>query len=187
VAAIRSLPPGDKDRLARRHGTLCPHDYRKIILIMESRMRLPRLIGVVVVALLATSCSDSTAPPRRVTALFALESVNGQPLPTTFSSGTWTFSIYSETIRLDDAGTATISENRREVSGTYQRDINAALQVPYEIRGDRITLGFPCGNGPLDDCAPNRSGLITGSTLTLTPFRNAEGSVTYSYSQSLRN
>lgn len=150
-------------------------------------MRLPRLISLAVIAVLAASCSDSTAPPRRVTALFGLESVNGQVLPTTFSNGTWTFSIYSETIRLDAAGIATISENRRDVSGTYQSDINAAFQMPYEIRGDRITIGFPCGNGPLDDCAPMRSGLITGSTLTLTPFRNAEGSVTYSYSQSLRN
>lgn len=149
-------------------------------------MRLSRLIGVVVVASLAFSCTEAAAP-KRVTAVFALESVDGQALPTTFSNGTWTFTIYSEMIRLDDAGTATISENRRDVSGAYQHDINAALQMPYEIRGDRITIGFPCGNGPLDDCMPMRSGLITGSTLTLTPFRNAEGSVTYSYSQSLRN
>lgn len=150
-------------------------------------MRLHRLIGFAVVGLLALNCGDSTAPPERVTARFILESVNGQPLPTTFSNGGWTFNIYSETIELDAAGTATVAENRLETFGTYRSAGMGTLQAPYEIQGESITIGYPCGRGPLDDCAPSRRGLITGSTLMLTPFRDVEGSVTYHYRLSLSN
>lgn len=144
-------------------------------------MRLPRLIVFAVAVLPALSCSDGTAPPERVTARFILESVNGQPLPATFSNGGWTFTIYSETIDLDAAGTATVAENRLETFGTYRNAGMPRLQVPYEIEGDRIIIGMPCGGGPLGDCAPRRAGSITPSSLTLTPYRNNEGSVSYSY------
>ncbi len=131
-------------------------------------MHLARSFTVALTATLAAGCTDATAPPKRVTALYVLESVDGNPLPATFSmvpAGTTT--IYWATLNLDAAGNATIAERRRRESGTSQQEQTHTILTDYEITGENIAIGPPCLDDTLADCAPKRVGQITGSTLTL--------------------
>jgi hypothetical protein len=131
-------------------------------------MRLSRLIAVALASLVAAGCSDATAPPVRVTALYILESIGGQPLPTTFSpSQIETATVFWGTVNLDAEGNATLVEHRRSEFATSQHERTIARLTDYEISGETITVGPPCLHDPLADCYPKRVGQITGSTLTL--------------------
>lgn len=132
-------------------------------------MLFPRLIGLALTMLIALGCSASTAPPTRVTALYVLETIGGQPLPATFSPYTGeTATIFWATLGLDPAGNATIVERRRTETATFQYEVTDARITNYEIIGETITVGPPCPNDPLALCVVKRTGQITGSTLTLT-------------------
>lgn len=131
-------------------------------------MRLVRSIIVALAGVLAAGCSDATAPPQRVTALYVLESIGGQLLPATFSpSPIETATVLWGTVNLDARGNATVVERRLSASTTYQRERTIARLTPYEIDAETITIGHTCVHHPLASCAPTRVGQITGSMLTL--------------------
>jgi hypothetical protein len=130
-------------------------------------MRLVRPIAAAFVGLLATGCGDPTAP-KRVTALYILESINGQPLPATFSqSPIETATVFWATLNLDLAGNASMAERRRSVYATSQHERTNTWLTGYEITGQAIVIGPPCGSDVERDCAIRRYGEIIGSTLTL--------------------
>lgn len=131
-------------------------------------MPFPRLIALVATMLVATGCGDSTAPPTRITALYVLESINGQALPTSFSPyAGQTATVLWETVNLDATGNATTVQRRRTETATVQQERTEARITGYEITGERIEIGPPCPHDPLADCVPKRVGQITPSTLTL--------------------
>jgi hypothetical protein len=131
-------------------------------------MRLVRSIAVALVSVLAAGCSDATAPPIRVTALYVLESVGGQPLPATFTvNPIETATVFWGTLNLDAAGNATLVERRRSEFATSQHERTIARITDYEISGETIAVGPPCLHDPLANCYPKRFGQITGSILTL--------------------
>lgn len=150
-------------------------------------MRLPRLIGVAVLGLSAFSCSDATAPPTRVTALYVLESIGGEPLPATFSPNQFaTVTVFWGTLNLDAAGNASMAERRRRESGTSQQERTNTWIKDYEIAGEAISIGHPCGPDVLGpdiymDCYPKRHGQISGSTLTLSGEVDEPHTLTYVY------
>ncbi len=151
-------------------------------------MRLPRLIGVAILSALAFSCSDSTAPPTRVTALYVLESIGGQPLPATYSPNQFaTVTVFWGTLNLDAAGNASMAERRRRESGTLQQERTNTWIKDYEITGENISIGPTCGQDVLaadvltTDCYPKRVGQIAGSTLTLSGEVDEPYSLTYVY------
>ena len=144
-------------------------------------MQLPRLIGVAVVGMLALSCSDSTGPTR-VTALYLLESIDGEPLPATFaSSPIETSTVFWATLNLDEAGNAAMAEHRYSLSGGFEQERTHTQITVYEISGEFITLGHRCRIGPLIDCAPNRVGRIEGSSLRLSGSDGDPNNLTYVY------
>lgn len=127
-----------------------------------------RLPGSTLIMLLAAGCGDSTAPPMRMTALYVLESINGQALPTSFLPYPGqTATVLWETVNLDVTGNATTVQRRRTETATVQQERTEARITGYEITGERIEIGPPCPNDTLADCVPKRVGQITPSTLTL--------------------
>ena len=149
-------------------------------------MRFPRLPGSTLIMLLAASCSDSTAPTR-VTALYVLESVDGQPLPTSFSPRPGeTVTVLWETVNLDATGNATTVERRRTETSTVQHERTSAKITDYEIIGERIEIGPPCSLDPRVDCVPKRIGQITPSTLTLSGDLGAPHGQLYLYRLGVR-
>ena len=144
-------------------------------------MLFPRLIGSALVLLPAVACSDSTAPPARVTAVYVLETIGGQPLPTTVSThigGTTT--VFWSTLSLDAAGKATIVEHRRNQVGSSQQEQTSARRTDYNLTGTSITVGPPCLDDT-PDCYPHRIGQITETTLTLSAPLGEPHSIVYSY------
>lgn len=142
-------------------------------------MRLPRLIGVAAVGMLSLSCSDSTAPPNRVTALYLLESIDGDPLPAiSVRTPIETITVFWSTLNLDLTGKAAMAEHRRSETGNERTDTRI---TDYEISGERITIGPPCPNDPLADCALKRVGRIEGSTLTLPGYDGNPNTLTFVY------
>jgi hypothetical protein len=131
--------------------------------------------------LLAAGCSDSTAPPERVTAVYVLETIGGQPLPATVSTdigGTTT--VFWGTLSLDAAGKATIVEHRRNQSGPNQQEQTSAGRTDYELTGTTIFVGPPCLDDTLD-CMPVRVGQIAATTLTLSAPLSEPPSLVYAY------
>ena len=137
---------------------------------------------ILVVALLVAGCSDATAPPTRVTALYLLESINGEPLPAIYSprSGE-TATVFWATLNLDAAGNAALAERRHRVSSTFQQERTNTRLTGYEIVGEDITIGPPCPNDPLVNCVPLRFGQIKDSILTLSGELGDPHTVVYQY------
>lgn len=145
-------------------------------------MRLPRLIGVALVGTLAIGCSDVTTPPTRVTALYVLESIAGEPLPAIFSPPNGeTATVFWATLSLDVAGNAAMVERRRRESSTFQQERTISILTDYEIIGETITIGPPCPLDPTVDCVPKRVGQIKGSTLTLSGELGDPNTLVYEY------
>lgn len=151
-------------------------------------MRLPRLIGVALVVMLAAGCSDATAPPTRVTALYVLESIGGEPLPAIFSprSGE-TATVFWATLNLDAAGNAIMAERRRRESSTFQQERTNTRLTGYEINGENILIGPPCPLDPLADCVPKRVGQIKDSTLSLSGELGEPHTLVYEYRLAVSN
>lgn len=151
-------------------------------------MRLVRPIAVALVSVLAAGCSDATAPPTRITALYLLDSIDGQPLPATFAvNPIETATVSWGTLNLDAEGNATLVERRRSEFATSQHERTIARITDYEISGETIMVGPPCLHDPLADCYPKRVGQIKGSTLTLSGEVNEPHSIVYLYRLAVTN
>ena len=144
-------------------------------------MRIHRLIGVALTVVLVTGCSNSTAPPRRVTAVYILETVGGQRLPATVSTNIGgTTTVFWGTLSLDAEGKATIVEHRRNQSGANQQEQTSAGRTDYKLTGTAIYVGPPCLDDT-PDCMPGRVGQMDGTTLTLSAPLGEPQSLVYSY------
>jgi len=152
-------------------------------------MRLPRLLGVALIGVLAAGCSDTTAPrPTRVTALYVLHSIGGEPLPAIFSSRNGeTATVFWATLHLDAAGNATFAEHRRRESATFQQERTNSRLTDYEINDENIAIGPPCPNDPLADCYPKRYGQIRDSSLTLSGEIGEPHALIYEYRLAVSN
>ena len=132
-------------------------------------MRLSCQKAFLPVVALTMACHESTAPPRTVSGLYVLESVNGRPLPTFVYSGQAdTTFILSATLTLDGAGNAVRTEHWRYVYPPNRTDeATTTFLREYRIIGDIITVGSftPCGINAL--CEGNKVGKLTSTTLTL--------------------
>lgn len=129
----------------------------------------------------AIACNDTTAPTR-VTALYVLESIGGQPLPASFSAGSGeTTTVFWSTLNLDPTGNAALVEHRRRESSTYQHERTNSKLTDYEIVGENITIGHPCPHDPLADCYPKRYGQIRDSILTLSGEIGEPPTMVYEY------
>lgn len=120
-------------------------------------------------AFVTTSCSDSTAP-RRYSPAYSLTSVNGQSVPAEMVSipGILSITAVSGALSLSADGTADMVTHFHRVdasTGTHDYDQEDVLE--FRIHGDSIEVGTfgPCPH----ICAPNLEGMVTPSTVTLTP------------------
>lgn len=132
-------------------------------------MRLSRLKALFPVVALTMACHESTAPPRMVSGLYVLESVNGQPVPAIVAAGQAdTNFVLSATVSLDPAGNAVTAEHWRYVHQPNQTEEGTLiLRQEYRITDHSITVGSfkPCPANAI--CIGNRVGKLTGTTLTL--------------------
>jgi hypothetical protein len=151
-------------------------------------MRFPRLISVALVGMLAAGCNDATAPPTRVTALYVLQSIGGEPLPAVFSSRSGeTATVFWATLNLDAAGNAAMAERRRRESPTFQQEHTNTKLTDYEIIGESITIGPPCPRDTLVDCYPKRVGHVKDSILTLSGELGEPHTLVYEYRLAVSN
>jgi hypothetical protein len=152
-------------------------------------MRLTCQKAFIPVIALTLACSEATAPPpTRVTALYVLQSIGGQPLPAIFSprSGE-TATVFWATLNLDAAGNAIFAEHRRRESSSFQQERTNSRLTDYEINGETIAIGPPCPNDPLADCFPKRYGQIRDSTLTLSGEIGEPHTLIYEYRLAVSN
>jgi hypothetical protein len=132
-------------------------------------MRLPCLKAFLPVIALTMACHDSTAPPRTVSGVYLLESVNGQPVPAiVYAEPADTSFMLSATLTLDVAGTAVRSEHWRYVYQPNRIDEGTFIaNVHYRLAGDNITVGSFGTCPPNAICEGNKVGKLTSTTLTL--------------------
>ncbi len=132
-------------------------------------MHLSYLKAFLSIVALTTACHESTAPPRTVSGVYLLESVNGQPVPAVVYAGPAdTTFMRSATLTLDVAGNAVRSEHWRYVYQPNRTDEGTFIaNVHYKIAGDNITVGS-FGICPPDAlCEGNKVGKLTSTALTL--------------------
>lgn len=130
-------------------------------------MRLSRrTIGFLVFAL-TLGCRDTTGP-KTISAVFVLQSVNGQPLPAVvFSEAGRTRTVVSSILRLDQEGRAFITESDTEnLQGVVSSQFFLAT-LEYRLHGSHIEIGSftPCPPNAL--CAANATGIILNGMLSL--------------------
>src|SRR3982074_940571 len=105
-------------------------------------MRLSCLKVLLPVIGLTMACHESTAPPRTVSGMYLLESVNGQPVPAiVYAEPADTSFMVSATLTLDIAGNAVRSEHWRYVYQPNRIDEGTFMaNLHYRIAGDNITV-----------------------------------------------
>jgi hypothetical protein len=151
-------------------------------------MRLSCQKAFVLVVALTMACHETTAPPTRVTALYVLQSIGGEPLPAVFSSRSGeTATVFWATLNLDAAGNAAMAEHRRRESSTLQQEGTNTRLTDYDIVGETITIGPPCPHDPLVDCFPKRVGQIKDSILTLSGELGEPHTLVYEYHLAVSN
>lgn len=143
-------------------------------------MLIHRLIAALTAVVIA-GCSNSTGPGTRVTAVYVLETIGGQPLPATVSTNLGgTTTVFWGTLSLDEAGKATIVEHRRNQTGANQQEQTSAGRTDYKLTGTSIYVGPPCLDDT-PDCVPGRVGQLAATTLTLSAPLGEPQYVLYSY------
>jgi hypothetical protein len=136
----------------------------------------------VAVLLIASSiaCDDATGPG--ASAQFALENINGRPLPTYFSATPGlTATVLWATLTLGKDGKAVMSEHRREEYGSTESEETYTNTFDYRIHGGLIEIGSfqPCASNAI--CIPNRTGTYFGDRVSLIMVASVGGSITYNY------
>jgi hypothetical protein len=140
-------------------------------------MRLIRWNAFVLLAV-SLACHDSTGP-RTISAAFALNNIDGRPLPTYIApTPGLTPTVVSGLLILDETGQAVMTENRIEWNGV---DATYTVNYAYEIRGDQITFSMlqPCP--PNATCLAPPKGTISFGRLALEIGRLGNQPILYNY------
>jgi hypothetical protein len=147
-----------------------------LILFPEVLMQLSRqsilLLGMAAVL----GCSDSTGPTT-VSVLYNLQSINGRPLPTYFTSGSG-MTIVHGSLGLDRSGSAVLKQTAENngVQNTF------TLTYTYSIKNGVIHFeqSPPCGANA--NCAATPTGTIAGNTISLTMAQfSVDGAIVYDF------
>lgn len=136
-------------------------------------MILSRKTALVGAVISIFACHDVTAPPDPP-AGYVLDNINGRPLPTFFSPIPEAPTILSATIQLYPLGTASLTESRRESSGSFT---SYTTNYTYTITGNQIQFDYeqPCPANAL--CVAPPQGIADGSRLILTMYGSQSGIV----------
>ena len=132
-------------------------------------MRLACQKALVVAVLLLAACHEATAPPKLVSRMYVLASVDGRALPALISAGAGdTTHILSSTVILTSNGEALTVNRFRHIYLQYPAEENAdTLTQQYRIKGDSIEIGgFGGCEGPVM-CASNIHGSISDSAMSI--------------------
>jgi len=141
-------------------------------------MRLTRWNAFVLLSVSLAACHDSTGP-RTVSAAFALNDIDGRPLPTYIApTPGLTPTIVSGLLILDETGQAIMTENRIDWNGV---DATYTANYAYEIRGEQVIFSLlqPCP--PNANCVSPPKGTITIGGLALEIGRLDNQPILYNY------
>jgi hypothetical protein len=121
--------------------------------------------GVFLVLLVSTLGCKGVSEPATIAADFALDNINGRPLPTFVSPIPETPSIISATLHFDVSGRVVMTELQQDM---IQGEVTVTNTLDYIISGNRVEIGCfrPIPANML--CAANFSGTISGDVLSLT-------------------
>ena len=136
-------------------------------------MRLFRKTAFLAAVVSTFACHDTAGPPL-VAADFALDNINGRPLPTYLSPIPESPTIVSSTLHLDRAGNATLTQSLRQMGN----NITQIATYSYTISGNHIAFGYNCP--PNANCLAPPSGTISGDNLSL-DMSGGSGAVVYNY------
>lgn len=120
---------------------------------------------------LASGCSDSSGPvPASET--FVLRQVEQDPLPTVMAQNEFfVIRVLSDTIRLAQDGTGTISGVRESVplqGGTGDGPVHIETTLHYRVLGDQIQMDFDCPDLATCIAGPHLIANRSGTSLTAT-------------------
>jgi hypothetical protein len=143
-------------------------------------VRIRPQVALPLLALCFAACSDSSAPKRLTNGLYALETIDGHPLPVIVlgdaSSGT---RVVFDTLALDfDQDTAReIVGSQQFSSGVTPVDRSDTTSLLFQVDKDSILfLPLICGA----ECI-GRTGRINASSMTLKSTRNVPPNPEYAY------
>ena len=125
----------------------------------------------VAVLLIASSiaCHEATGPiDGPVSGRYVLETIDGRPLPTFIAvipaGGT---TVFSSSVTLDKAGKAVIIEHRHSDFLGENREWTDTSTFDYRIHDGLIEIGSFSSCPINTECAPSRTGTISGAELNL--------------------
>jgi hypothetical protein len=126
---------------------------------------------------LIIACNDP-AGPTAVSAHFALQSINGRPLPTYLAATPGpTATILSSSLTLDNTGKAVIVEHRDDM---WIGERTYTSTTTYTLRGSRLEIdGQACLAYP--ECIGDRVGSILNDRLYLTINPETDFPIVYEY------
>ena len=132
------------------------------------------LFGFVAVA----ACHDTSAPLQPVD--YMLINIDGRPVPTTMTPVPESPTVLSGSIFLDGGRHATVSEQRRDISGN---EYSWIVRYRYTISGNVVHFDYdPTCGGPAADCAILPIGTIDGPHL-LMDYSGGQKLLVYDYVQ----
>jgi len=128
-----------------------------------------RVAVIVVIFSLSTACrSDGLHPvAAQLDATYALESVNGVPVPATAAEGGGQrYILLADTLRFSRDGVVARSLVYRHISTTFAPSdtvYQSRMTFPYTVSGERLTVGYtdPCPANA--NCIGFDEGIITES------------------------
>ena len=122
-------------------------------------------------------CHDTSAPPPTGAISYALTKINGRSLPTAFSPVPEAPIILWGSVYLDGSGHATISEHRREITGS---ESDFVTHYKYTVLGNSILFDYEQPCPPAAICAAPPTGTVNGSHLLL-DFSSGQGTIIFDY------
>ena len=134
---------------------------------------------VLLLVLASTLGCDSTGPGTG--RLYTLDNINGRPLPTYLAATPGlTPTILDATLRLDDSGTAVITEHRRYFDGSEATITNTST---YTVSSNEIVIEsfWPCPINAI--CLGKIRGELTDGMLSLAvaPLGGSDAFIIYNY------
>lgn len=130
-----------------------------------------RPTALVVVALVTAGCREAPSAPQRLSALYVLQTINGNPLPATAAQGGGQrYVVLADSLVFEAGGHVRRTYAVRWMSATppvMDTIYSQTLTFPYSIDGNRLTIGARQSCGPNANCVGWEDGTIDGKTARL--------------------
>ena len=127
-----------------------------------------RRTAFLLVALATAGCWEAPSAQQRLSALYVLQTINGNPLPAIAAQGGGQqYVVLADSLAFDLSGFVRRTYTVRWISATppvMDTIYNQTLIFPYSIDGNRLTIGARLSCGPNANCVGWEDGTIDDNT-----------------------